>query len=164
MKYIRNLRAADCAGFTLIELMITVAIIAILSTIAVPQYFEFLKHTRRSDATSTLQDLLAKEALFYGNFGGTYTSDVTDLGYVAVDGNTNQLESEDSHYLLTVSSCDATGLSECVSIVATPNSDSQQKDLGCTSFSLNSRGTQQATALIDGSSESTAEIRESCWK
>lgn len=41
-------------GFTLIELMIVVAILAIIIGLAVPAYFEHVRKSRRADATSSL--------------------------------------------------------------------------------------------------------------
>ena len=52
-------------GFTLIELMITVAIIAILSAIAIPQYSEYVMRSRITEATMTLSDQRLKMERFF---------------------------------------------------------------------------------------------------
>ncbi|MFV5365118.1 type IV pilin protein [Acinetobacter oleivorans] len=44
-------------GFNLIELMIVVAIIAILAAIAYPSYKEHIRHTKRMDMQTTLQQI-----------------------------------------------------------------------------------------------------------
>jgi len=41
-------------GFTLVELMITVAIVAILAMIAVPAYTQYVMRANRTDAVKTL--------------------------------------------------------------------------------------------------------------
>jgi type IV pilus assembly protein PilE len=47
-------RARKARGFTLIELVTVMAIIAILSAIAIPQYFQFIARGHRSEARATL--------------------------------------------------------------------------------------------------------------
>lgn len=63
----------DAKGFTLIELMITVAIVAILAAIAYPSYLDQVRSSRRSDA----QGVLSSFALAMERF---YTANNTYLG------------------------------------------------------------------------------------
>lgn len=58
------------AGFTLIELMITVAVIAILTSIAVPMYGGYVQRSKITEATSGLSDMRNRlEQYFLDNRG-----------------------------------------------------------------------------------------------
>lgn len=50
----RNLKTKKAGGFTLIEVMITVAIIDILLAVALPSYSEYVKDGRRAEAQQYL--------------------------------------------------------------------------------------------------------------
>ena len=52
------------SGFTLVELMVTVAIVAILLSIAVPSYAQFMKQSRRGEAESALMDIAQREQTY----------------------------------------------------------------------------------------------------
>ena len=66
-------------GFTLIEVMIVAAIIAILAAIAYPSYQDSVRKSRRADAISVLISLQLQQEKWRANHT-TYTSDLTNLG------------------------------------------------------------------------------------
>ena len=63
------------AGFTLIELMVTIAIVAILAAIAIPMFGEQMSKGRRSEAMSTLTNLQLKQERWRSNHGSYATFD-----------------------------------------------------------------------------------------
>lgn len=56
-------------GFTLIELMIVVAIIGVLSAIAVPAYQDYVKKSEGASALATMKSLLTPSELWYQEHG-----------------------------------------------------------------------------------------------
>jgi type IV pilus assembly protein PilE len=65
-------------GFTLIELMVAVAIVAILTAIAYPSYLSQMKKSRRAAAESTLMDIAQREQQYLLD-ARNYAPDVTTL-------------------------------------------------------------------------------------
>lgn len=53
------------SGFTLIELMIVVAIISILASIAIPQYSDYVRRSALQEAFTNLSDIRVKLEQFY---------------------------------------------------------------------------------------------------
>lgn len=60
-------------GFTLIEMLITVALIGILSAIAVPQYRGYIDNTRLTNAKNNLRAIYMKEQEYFTNNNGYYS-------------------------------------------------------------------------------------------
>jgi type IV pilus assembly protein PilA len=64
----------DAKGFTLIELMIVVAIIGILAAVAVPNYLKFSAKARQSEARYNLAGIYSAESSYFGE-NNTFSSD-----------------------------------------------------------------------------------------
>ena len=74
------------AGFTLIELMITVAILGIIASIALPSYFQHVKRTARTEAITALLDAANKQEQFFVD-NREYTTVLADLGVASKTEN-----------------------------------------------------------------------------
>lgn len=88
---IKQLSKADAQGFTLIELMIALAILGILATIAIPSYQDYITRSKRSEATSNLLQLSTLQEQFYRDFrvyaGGTTSTGSAPTTSGGTDGN-----------------------------------------------------------------------------
>lgn len=72
-------------GFTLIELMIVVAIIGILAAIAIPQFSNYRKRAANVAAMSDAKNLATAQEMYYTD-NNTYTSNISDLEDVGFPG------------------------------------------------------------------------------
>ena len=59
-------------GFTLIELMITAALIGVLAAIAIPSFMSYQLRTKRSEAMTNLSGIARTQTAFYSNAGGYF--------------------------------------------------------------------------------------------
>jgi len=67
-------------GFTLIELMIVVAIIGILAVIAIPNFLKFQCKSKQSEAKTNLSGIFTAEKTFFGEYN-TFTTDLIAMGW-----------------------------------------------------------------------------------
>lgn len=134
------------AGFTLIELMIVVAVIGILTAIAYPAYTDSVRKARRTDAKNALLDLAGRQERFF-SMNNTYTKTAANLKYAAFPADV--LTSGNVYYQLTVSAADGTSYS------ATATPTGAQANDKCGTYTINQLGAQGNTG---GSASST-----SCW-
>ena len=71
-------------GFTLIELMIVVAIIGILAAIAIPKFADLIRKSNEGSTKGNLGALKGALAVYYGENEGAYPQD--DLTSLTVNG------------------------------------------------------------------------------
>jgi type IV pilus assembly protein PilE len=107
-------------GFTLIELMIVVAIIGILASIAYPSYLEYVKKSNRAEATVVLMESAQALERFY-SVNGSYL----DSGSVASVFPTNVPASGVGNYTVA-----ATGARNSFTLTATPTGSMSGDDCG----------------------------------
>ena len=114
--------SARSRGFTLIELMIVVAVIAVLGAIALPSYQDYVRKGRRADGRALIQAAaLAQEKVRLGSV--TYTTTLANLTGACAGSPCN---SDQGYYALTVPAATATGYS----LTATPQG-AQASDSAC---------------------------------
>ena len=81
----RKGRVEKRSGFSLIELMIVIAIIGILAAIAYPSYVQYLRRSNRADAQSLLMNFSARQQQRLLDVR-SYASALTDIGVTVPSG------------------------------------------------------------------------------
>jgi type IV pilus assembly protein PilE len=140
----------------MIELLITMAVLAILASIAVPAYNSYVLKSHRTDATTALLDLASMEERFFStqNF---YSATATDLGYTAfpvtVGSGYYQISAPTVTAAVAPTALAPAGTPAAFTITATPVG-TQVNDSTCASFTISSTGAQTATPAANAAT---------CW-
>lgn len=129
------------SGFTLIELMIVVAIIGMLSAIALPSYLDSMQKSRRSDAQDALLEASQRMEVFYAK-GASYTINLADINVSS--------SSDEGYYTIAISAeTNSCPIVNCYSLTAIPVSTGLQQDDKAKGFRMSSLGLRELT--YDGS-------------
>ena len=133
-------------GFTLLELLIALVIVAILAAIAFPYYGDYVRKSRRVDGENALMEAAQKMEVFYAT-NATYTEDEG----AANISTKSQATNGDYFYDIAIVAADAgCPITSCYRIDATPTSDRDQDKDKVKGFRFWSTGLREHS--LDGSS------------
>lgn len=128
-------------GFTLIEVMIVVAIIGILAAIAYPSYDEYVKRGNRAEGQAFLNEVAARQERYFSQ-NNAYVTSVDDISKLGL----SKSSSETGKYTLTISTNNG------YTLTATQ----QFNDTKCGNLTLNAQG-------VKGRSGTEKTVDE-CWR
>lgn len=143
-------RGAAAAGFTLIELMIVVAVISILAAVAIPSYQQYTKRANRSAAAQIMLNIQNRQEqyildarAYMGNLG-TAGLNITGEGWTCTNDPAVASTSTCSNNFYTVTVTLVAGPPPSYSITAAPIAGKNQADDG--TLTLTSAGTRSRSA------------------
>ncbi len=134
------------SGFTLIELMIALAVVAIIAAIAYPSYQDSVRKSRRADAKASLLKIQLDQEKWRAN-DTSYAGSLTSLGWASATP-----DSIDGYYTLEIvsGSASATGFTA----TATPKIGGLQEGDSCGTFAVSQNGPIKNNATYAGAN---------CW-
>lgn len=135
-------------GYTMLELLMVIAILGILAAIAIPSYQDSTRRANRADAQITLSRLSTLQERYYFRTN-QYAGDFSDLLSGLAD-NTTSITSDEGYYTVALT---ATNSSWSMTATAT---GSQVNDTDCNKLTLTNLGRKTS---LDSDGGATTE----CW-
>ena len=118
---------------TLIELIIVVAIVAILASVALPSWKSQVQKARRADARNTLMFVQVEQEKYRAD-NGSYTSSMATLGLSGYNSTSRD------YYNVSIVSSSATAFVAS----AAPNTNGGQNSDSCGTFAINQSGPDES--------------------
>lgn len=157
-------------GFSLMELMMAVAILGIITAVAVPSYVEYVKKAKRTEPKTELLRIAQLQESYYVqnlSYAKAMNTSGTNIGL----GFSNASEKTESGLYQvsttgTPSTCDGTNAKPCTgyTVTAVPVAGKgQENDKACSKgFTISNTGQRGAKSSTDSDFKSAATIKE-CW-
>ncbi len=129
-------------AFTLIEMLLAIAVIAILAGIAMPSYQDYARQSRRIDGQTALMSLQMAQERWRAN-NQSYSASLSDLGV--------STSSSENHYTIAITS-GSTSAGGYTATATAQSTSPQAGDTGCSTLTLSQSGNQ------------TSMTPAACWK
>lgn len=136
-------------GFTLIELMIVVAVIGILGAVAYPSYQEFVRKSKRAEGRTALLELLQQQER-YMTQNNTYLAFAADNTTTVFKGFSGDSAGK-AAYWVGARACTGQTIANCVQVFGVPKN---YVDPAITELTITSTGVKSCTATKP----------DLCWK
>ena len=147
------------AGFSLIELMIAVAVLGIIVAVALPSYNSSIRKSRRTDAFTALNSVQQAQERWRANNPG-FSDQLTAAATATPPGLAQAATTANGHYTVSLDAVTLTGYSAIATAVST---SSQAQDDACARL----RVRIEAGNIRYGSATSLGSFDESagnrCW-
>lgn len=140
------------SGFTLVELMIVVAIIGIIAAIIYPSYVQYVVKSNRSAAESLIMDAAAKQQLYLLD-KRTYASTMATLGY-SCPGSIQTTVCNNYQQPIAITNVSSSPPTFTITATPVPGGNQAARDTKCAAVSVDQAGTKS----ISGTSTVSA-----CW-
>ena len=134
------------SGVTLIELMVSVAIVAILAAIAYPSYTQYVVRSNRAVAKSALAQVADRQEQYFAD-NKSYAANLAQLGYAAnsimVDNQGQRVVNTDGSRIYNIALTNTAATTYTAE--AAPQLAQASRDTGCGTRSLTHRGQKSQT-------------------
>jgi type IV pilus assembly protein PilE len=128
-------------GLTLVELMVVVAVMAIIAAVAYPLYTNQVQKSRRADAKIALESVAMAQERFY-TLNGRYTATLASL---QVSADIRGGASDEGYYTIAAPTLSGSGQGFTATATASTSAAQASDRSNCTTFSINHLGTKTST-------------------